>query len=209
MRVIDCEQGTPEWFAARTGVITASRFKDACSVLKSGEPAQASRDYAMELVFERLTNDMAPKVVNMAMTRGSDLEPQAADIYSEHFGVFLEKIGFVKHDTLPIGCSPDRLVDNDGLIEIKCPFDIKRVMQMWATKDASEYMHQIQGQLWLTGRRWCDLVVYDPRLANARMDLFVKRVWRDEVFIANMEKQLVAFLEYVDVLMKQIKGEQQ
>lgn len=207
MRVIDCEQGTPEWMSARTGVFTASRFKDACATLKSGEMAQAAKDYAFEIVFERITGDMAPKVVNFAMHRGSELEPDGADVYAEHHGVILEKIGFVRHDTLPIGCSPDRLVNDDGLIEIKCPLDIRRVLQMWATKDHSEYVHQIQGQLWLTGRKWCDLVVYDPRLAAGRMDMFVKRIERDDEFIAAMEKQLVAFAAYVDELMVKVTGD--
>lgn len=206
MKVIDCEQGTPEWFAARTGVITASRFKDACSVLKSGEPAQASRDYAMELVFERLTGDMAPKFVNTAMTRGSELEPDAADAYAVETGEMLESIGFVLHDALPIGCSPDRLVGDDGLIEIKCPMDVKRVLTMWQTGDASEYFHQIQGQLWLTGRKWCDLVVYDPRLGAAGMSLYIKRIERDSGFIADMAATLERFVKQVESTITEIKG---
>jgi putative phage-type endonuclease len=206
MKIVKCEQGSAEWFLARTGVITASRFKDACSVLKSGEPSAAAKDYLLELAYERISGDMAPKFVNAAMSRGSELEPDAADAYTVETGEMLEEIGFVLHDELPIGCSPDRLVGDDGLIEIKCPFDVKRVLQFWASKDASEYIHQIQGQMWLTGRRWCDLCVYDPRLTGADMALCIHRIERDEDFIKSMESQLRDFVSKLNQTIETIRS---
>jgi putative phage-type endonuclease len=189
-------QRDADWYAARLGKATASRFKDAIAALKSGAPAQAQRDYLTELVVERLTQQPIQRFQNAAMTWGTEQEPAARAAYERITGRIVEETGFVCHDTLMAGCSPDGLVDWDGLIEIKCPYSSANHIETLLNGMPAEHIPQVQGQMWITGREWCDFVSYDPRMPEA-LQLHVQRIQRDEAFIADLERRVTSFLAEV------------
>ena len=150
-----------------------------------------------------------PVYVNAAMQRGTDLEPLARDEYEARSGTMVEQVGIALHDVLDVGASPDGLVGDDGLVEIKCPFEMTRVARVWATGDVSDYEHQVQWQLWVLGRSWCDVCVYDPRLEDVAMHLFVKRVHADPETFALFEREVPEFLNEVAALQAQLNGEKE
>jgi putative phage-type endonuclease len=189
-------QRDADWYAARLGKATASRFKDAIAALKSGDPAQAQRDYLTELVVERLTQQPIQRYTTAAMTWGTEQEPAARAAYERVTGRIVEETGFVCHDTLMAGCSPDGLVDWDGLIEIKCPFNTANHIETLLQGMPEEHIPQVQGQMWITGREWCDFVSYDPRMP-AELQLHVQRIQRDPSFIADLEARITSFLQQV------------
>jgi hypothetical protein len=199
------DQRTEDWYAARLGKATASRFKDAIATKKQtekqkkdglpGDPMQAQLDYCTELVVERLTGQRAQKFVTAAMQWG-DHEPAARAAYERVTGRIVEETGFVAHDTLMAGCSPDGLVDWDGLIEIKCPFNTANHIETLLNGMPAEHIPQVQGQMWITGREWCDFVSYDPRMPEA-LQLHVQRIQRDLGFIADLEAKVTSFLQQV------------
>jgi putative phage-type endonuclease len=188
-------QRSEDWYAARLGKATACRFKVAIAALKSGAPAQAQRDYLTELVVERLTGQRVQKFVTAAMQWG-DHEPEARTAYEQRTGISVEETGFICHDTLLAGCSPDGLVDWDGLIEIKCPFNSAVHIETLLNGMPDEHRAQVQGQMWITGRQWCDFVSYDPRMP-AELQLHVQRIQRDPSFIADLEARITSFLQQV------------
>lgn len=190
------DQRSDDWHAARCGKATASRFEDLVATLKSGGPAQASKDYMTELVVERLTGVPYPDYVNAAMRWGNEYEDAARAAYERRTGVQVEETGFIAHDTLLAGCSPDGLVDWDGLIEIKCPFNSAVHIETLLLGMPKEHMPQIQGQMWITGRQWCDFVSYDPRMPEP-LQLYVQRIPRDPAFIADLERKVTSFLAEV------------
>jgi exodeoxyribonuclease (lambda-induced) len=132
-------------------------------------------DYAMELAFERVAGHPLDRAVTVAMSRGSELEPDARAAYEARTGVLVDQMGFALHDTLQAGASPDGLIGADGLLEIKCPFGQDRIARIWATNDVSEYAQQVEWQMWILGRQWCDVAIYDPRLSHAGMELLIVR----------------------------------
>jgi putative phage-type endonuclease len=190
------DQRTEDWYAARLGKATASRFRDAIAALKSGAPAQAQRDYLTELVVERLTQAPIQRFQNAAMTWGTEQEPAARAAYERVTKRIVEETGFVAHDTLMAGCSPDGLVDWDGLIEIKCPFNTANHIETLLNGMPSDHIPQVQGQMWITGREWCDFVSFDPRMP-AELQLHVQRIQRDPSFIADLEARITSFLQQV------------
>jgi len=199
------DQRTEDWYAARLGKATASRFKDAIATKKQtekqkkdglpGDPMQAQLDYCTELVVERLTGQRAQKFVTAAMQWG-DHEPAARAAYERVTGRIVEETGFVAHDTLMAGCSPDGLIDWDGLIEIKCPFNTANHIETLLNGMPADHIPQVQGQMWITGREWCDFVSYDPRMPEA-LQLHVQRIQRDLGFIADLEAKVTSFLQQV------------
>jgi len=190
------DQRSADWYAARLGKATASRFKDAIAGLKSGAPAQAQRDYLTEIVVERLTQQPIQRFQNAAMTWGTEQEPAARAAYERVTGTSVEETGFICHDTLMAGCSPDGLIDWDGLIEIKCPFNSAVHIETLLNGMPADHIPQVQGQLWITGREWCDFVSYDPRMP-AELQLHVQRIQRDPSFIADLEARITSFLQQV------------
>jgi putative phage-type endonuclease len=190
------DQRTDDWYAARCGKATASRFRDAIATLKSGAPAQAQRDYLTELVVERLTQQPIQRFQNAAMTWGTEQEPAARAAYERVTGISVEETGFVAHDVLLAGCSPDGLVDWDGLIEIKCPFNSAVHIETLLNGMPDDHRAQVQGQMWITGRQWCDFVSYDPRMPEP-LQLHVQRIQRDPSFIADLEARITSFLQQV------------
>ena len=201
MKFIAAPQGTPEWLQARAGAITASCFADAVSVLsrnsgekKAGDPTAASDKYAGDVAIERISGKPYGEPPRAwVLERGHIMEAAARVVYETRFGLIAQESGIVKTDDDWFGYSTDGLVDDDGLIEIKCPVDSNKIMAMFNTGDTSEYDHQIQGGMWITGRQWCDLLMYVPDLETVGNDLYVKRIYRDEQFIEKLETDLMKF----------------
>ncbi len=192
------EQGTEAWFKARLGKVTASKLNDVMAVLKSGGEAASRKNYRTQLVIERMTDWIeADGYKNAAMQWGTDTEPLARMAYMLHTGNDVVEVGFVEHETLQAGASPDGLVGNDGLIEIKCPNSANHLETLLTAKPPTQYYAQMQGQMWITGRKWCDFVSYDPRVPE-HLQLFVKRIDRDDKYIAELEAGVILFLSEVD-----------
>jgi len=193
MQTISFPQGSPEWLAALLGMATASKFADAVKATKTGRAA-VSTDYAGQLAYERVMGEPAEIVFqNAAMKRGTELEPKARSWYESKTGDLVETAGLLVTECGRFGYSPDGLVGTDGLIEIKCPLG-KQFVSVITSDDASDYMHQIQGGLWITGRQWCDLVIYTDAHDGQG---YIQRIQRDEVFIAKLAAELVTFDLYV------------
>jgi len=196
------EQRTHAWLMQRVGKVTGSRFKDAMARLKPkkegqrGEPAQARKDYLAELVVERLTGEPVQRYVNAAMQWGTDMEPRAREAYIEATGAEVDEIGFVKHPTLAAGVSPDGIVDLEGLIEIKCPSSANHIETIRFGMD-SMHLAQCQGAMWICNAPWLDFVSFDPRLPK-KLDLYIQRIPRDQVFIDRLEAEVIEFLTEVD-----------
>jgi putative phage-type endonuclease len=190
-------QGSPEWFAARCGRVTASRVADVVAKTKTGWGASRA-NYAAELIAERLTECVAPSFTNAAMQWGTDCEPLARQAYVMAQGVEVEEIAFVVHPEIAMsGASPDGLVGDDGMIEIKCPNTATHLDTLLGADIPAKYIMQMQWQMACTGRAWCDFVSFDPRLPE-HMRLFVERVPRDVGMIVDLEAEVSAFLAEID-----------
>jgi exodeoxyribonuclease (lambda-induced) len=199
MILIQCEQGSPEWHAARTGVITASKFREALETTQKGKPTSKSSLYAAQVAIERISGQPCDEGFNSwQMKRGQEMEPMARMEYEAQTGNFASESGIVLTYDRLFGYSTDGLVGDDGLIEIKSLVSAIGVLEMWRDRDLSEYMHQIQGGLWLTGRKWCDFVMYAPQLEPVGKQLFRMRVERDDKFIDEMVKKLLDFSDIVN-----------
>lgn len=200
------EQGTDEWRALRLGHVTASNVADVMAKGKSGE-AVTRKKYKVKLLAERLTGSSQDFYTNAAMEWGTEQEPYARMAYEVANDVLVDKTGFWPHETIKwVGVSPDGLVDSDGLVEIKCPNTTTHLDYILDDKVPTEYYKQIQCQLWVTGRSWCDFISFDPRLPQ-RNQLFVKRCFRDEALMAEMEKEIREFLQEIEYLIEQLQGD--
>ncbi len=190
-------QGSPEWMAERCGKVTASRVADVVARTKSGWGASRA-NYAAELIAERLTGVKAEGYTNAAMQHGIDTEPQARFAYEFYADVSVVQVGLVQHPTIAMsGASPDGLIDDDGLVEIKCPNTATHIETLLGGTVPAKYVTQMQWQMACTGRQWCDFVSFDPRLPES-MRMFVQRVGRDDAVIALLESEVQAFLEDID-----------
>lgn len=196
-------QGSDEWKAMRLGKVTASRVADVVAKTKSGYSASRA-NYAAQLIAERLTGTPAESYTNAAMQHGTETEPEARAAYEFYQGVTVTEIAFVPHPKIDqAGCSPDGLVDDDGLVEIKCPNTATHLETLLGQAVPSKYDTQMQFQLSCTGRKWCDFVSYDPRMPE-NMRLFVKRVDRDDKRISELETEIAAFLLEMAVKLSQL-----
>ncbi len=191
------DQGSDEWFAIRIGKVTASRVADIIAKTKSGY--STSRDnYMAQLVCERLTNQKAESFTNAAMQHGTETEPLARAAYEALKDVLVDEVGFVPHPSIKMaGASPDGLVNDDGLIEIKCPNTATHIDTLLSESVPTKYFTQMQFQMACTGREWCDFVSFDNRLPE-ELQLFVKRVPRDDVYIRLIEAEIVQFIAELD-----------
>ena len=197
------EQGTDEWFTIRIGKVTASRVADVIAKTKTGY--SATRDnYMAQLVCERLTGQKSESFSNAAMQHGTDTEPLARAAYEALREVLVDEVGFVPHPSIIMaGASPDGLVGDDGLLEIKCPNTATHIETLLSQSVPGKYNTQMQFQMACTGRQWCDFVSFDNRLPN-ELQLFVKRVPRDNEFIKQMEDEVVKFLNELDIKIAQL-----
>lgn len=194
--LVKAEQRTPQWFEARLGKATASRFGDIMAKTRNGYAA-SRKNYMAELVTQRLTETIPESFTSAAMQWGIDNEPLARLAYSLETGNDSEETGFWIHEKVSAGASPDGFVNDDGLLEIKCPNTATHIETLQNKQLPSQYKAQVQGQIWITGRKWCDFVSFDPRLPqNAQM--IVIRVERDDEYIKELEEEVVKFLKEVD-----------
>lgn len=190
-------QGSPEWFAQRVGKATASRIADILAKTKTG-PSASRTNYLAELVAERLTGKKAESFSNAAMQWGTDTEPFARAAYELEADVLVEQVAMIDHPTILMsGASPDGFVGDDGLVEIKCPNTATHIDTILSGKVPTKYVTQMMWQMACTGRKWCDYVSFDPRLPET-MQLFIKRVPRDDAVIAEYEAEVIKFLDEVD-----------
>lgn len=208
MIVLNHPQGSGDWLRARVGACTASRFADARAKYKVntkngrvGDPSGDAVKYAWLIAMETIAGEPLDETfVTYAMNRGRELEPRARAVYEARTGAFVDEVSLILTDDGRFGYSADGFRDDDGLIEIKCPMACDKLGQVWAHPETAhlEYIDQINGGLWITGRKYCDLVVYCPWLAPVRKDLFVKRIYRNDDAINELEADLVQFMTMVD-----------
>lgn len=187
------EQGTPEWFAVRAGKVTASRMADVMARTKTGYGA-ARANYMADLICERLTGAKTEGFTNAAMQWGTDVEPQARAAYSFLTDATVTETGFHLHQTIAdLGASPDGMVGDDGLLEIKCPNTSTHLDTLLGESVPQKYLLQMQTQMACTGRQWCDFVSFDPRLPH-ELQVWIKRVPRDGSLIGEIEAEATRFL---------------
>lgn len=195
------EQRTDEWFSARLGKVTASRVADVIAKTKSGYSTSRA-NYMAELVCERLTGVRGDFYQNAAMVWGTEQEPNARAAYEAAKGVLVVETGFVPHPTITMaGASPDGLVDDDGLVELKCPISATHIDTLLSGTIPGKYVTQMQWQMACTGRQWCDFVSFDPRMPE-NMQIFMQRIDRDDVMISKLEAEISLFLSELDEKVK-------
>jgi len=190
---LNLEQGSEEWLAARRGRITGSRFKDARDKLKGGQPSKACIGYAMDVARERAGGHAPSKFQNTAMRTGTEQEPVARAMYEARTGYMVDEAGFYLSDDARFGLSPDGLIDDDGVLEIKTMVGSETLFTAVANGDVSAYMDQCLGYLWLLGRQWVDLVLWAPDFGH----MVIHRITRDEDAIEALEADLLAFAKLV------------
>jgi putative phage-type endonuclease len=192
-------QGSPEWFNARIGKITASRMADVMARTKTG-PGAARKNYMAELLCQRLTGAREDGYVNTAMQRGIDMEPMARSSYEMFKGVMVQEVGFINHPTIAnLGASPDGLVNGKGSLEIKCPNTAQHIACIQSGKADPKYFWQMQTQMICAEREWCDFASFDDRLPE-ELQLFVTRVPLDPDKVKEMLEETGKFLLELDVL---------
>jgi len=199
------EQGTQEWHQLRLGKVTASRISDVLAKVKSGESA-SRRNYRMELVVERLTGLKTESYTSPAMQHGIDNEGIARSTYEIQNNVLVDQVAFINHYNIKnAGCSPDGLVGDLGMVEIKCMTTANHVEAILNNTPPSQYIAQCQFQMACAGKMWNDLTLFDPRLPDI-LQLKVFRIERDDTFIKLMEDEVIQFLKEVDEITNKLKG---
>ncbi|MGE7139747.1 lambda exonuclease family protein [Luteibacter sp. NPDC031894] len=198
-------QGTPEWFAARCGKFTGSRFADLMAITKSG-PSASRANLITSIALERLTGQPEQTYENDAMRRGKELEPIARGAYEAHTGDLVTEVGFIVcRDLNFVGVSPDGLVDDDGMVELKCPASqAKHLAYLRDGMHALEYRWQVQGQLWVAEREWCDVTSFDPRFPDG-LQLAIARVTRDEKAIKELREACEKANDEVSAIVEELR----
>lgn len=201
------EQGTEDWHTARLGKVTASRLSAVLAKGKSGGTSATRRNYMAELIAERLTGDHSEGFSSASIQWGKDNEPLAREQYELLKNATVVQTGFQPHPTLKdTGASPDGLIGDDGMVEIKCPNTATHIDRIAGASIKREYRLQMQWQMECTGRKWCDFVSFDPRMPM-HLQLHVERVERDEGAIQEIKEAVAQFLGDMTDLMRAIDPE--
>jgi putative phage-type endonuclease len=199
------QQRTEGWLKQRLGKATASRIADIIAKTKSGYAA-SRKNYAAQLVCERLTGLPQDSFTSPAMIWGTETEPQARNAYCFHRDCDVVECGFFDHPKIELsGASPDGLIGDDGLLELKCPNTATHIETLLGKVPPAKYVHQMMWQMACTGRAWCDFASFDPRLPED-MRLFVVRLHRDDDLIAELEAEVTAFLKEVAETVVQLRA---
>jgi putative phage-type endonuclease len=199
VEIFECEQNTPEWYAARLGLVTASEFATVMAQGRGGGPSKTRHTYMLKLIGERMTGEPAYNYQNDHMERGKAMEVEARDLYQFlNDKDELRRVGFLKNGD--IGCSPDSLIGNNGMLEIKTKLAHLQLEVLLDDVLPPEHMAQVQGQLLVAEREWCDFVSYWPKLP-----LFAKRVYRDEDYIDRLVEATRRFEDELEALMARVK----
>ena len=189
IEIIDVEQGSREWFVARCGIPTASEFKKVLAEgVKKGDPSKIRKDYMYQLADEVIYQDPVESYSNENMANGKIREAEARSIYALENDVIPEQVGFVKNHFLGAGCSPDSFVGTEGLLQIKTSYPRLWVPHVIHGTYPPEHKAQLMGELWVTSRLWCDLMIYWP---NRRPHIV--RIVRDEEYILHLARAVAAF----------------
>jgi putative phage-type endonuclease len=198
------EQGSPEWFAQRMGKVTASRVADVIAKTKTGY--STSRDnYMAQLVCERLTGAVAESFTNTAMQWGTETEPLARAAYEAHADVLVDEVAMITHPTIEAaGASPDGLVGDVGQLEIKCPNTATHIDTLLTQTVPGKYNIQMQWQMACTNARWVDFISFNPNFPE-ELQVFVKRLDRDDAYIAELEAEVIKFLEEIEQTIIKLK----
>jgi len=200
----DIIQGTDAWHQLRLGKVTASRVADIMAKTKTGVSASRG-NYLIELALQRVTGNIEPTYINEAMQRGTEEEPRARIAYEVHTNTFVDQVAFIDHPTIEwFGASPDGLIDTNGMVEIKNPNSSTHWATIKADEIPSKYYIQMMAQLSCTGREWNDYVSFDSRFPE-HSQLYIKRLYRDDKYIAEMESEIKRFLEEVEIEVNLIK----
>jgi putative phage-type endonuclease len=204
------EQRTEEWFQQRLGKVTASRISDVIAKTKTGV-STSRQNYLIQLVSERLTGKKGDSFVNQAMLDGIEREDAARKLYEIEKNISVSEVGFFEHPIISMsGASPDGAVHAEiegkyaGLIEIKCPIETTHTNTLMSKSVPSKYLPQIQWQMACVGARWVDFVSYNPNFPDA-MKIFIARVDRDDSYIAELEAEVIKFLDEVDATILKLK----
>ncbi len=198
-------QGSDAWKQLRLGKVTASKVADVVARTKTGYGASRA-NYMAQLIAERLTNTVAEAYTNAAMQHGTETEPEARSAYEFYQSVAVKEVAFVPHPQIDqAGCSPDGLVGDDGLVEIKCPNTATHLDTLLGQAVPAKYEAQMQFQMASTGRKWCDFVSFDPRMPE-NMRLFIKRLPRDDKRIAELESEIASFLLEMAVKLSELNS---
>jgi putative phage-type endonuclease len=198
MKIIDCVQGTQEWLKCRAGIPSSSNFD--MIVTTKGERSKQAEKYMFRLAGERLTGMPEETYQSAAMARGVEMEEEARSFYELTNDVKVEQVGFCVTDDGLVGCSPDGLVGEDGMVEIKCPLLATCVSYLLNKNIDKEYFQQLQGQLYVTGRKWVDIISYYPALKP-----LVIRVERDDAFLKKLDVELKVFCRELEEVVDKIK----
>lgn len=202
----DIKQGTDEWKQLKCGIISASKINEVLSKGKNGAEATGYANYLAQLACERMTDKPCESYTNGYMQRGNEDEPAARECYSFVKGQEVTQVAFIKHPTLWFaGCSPDGLVGDDGLVEIKRKIPAIHQKYMLKKEVPTEYRKQCLWQLACTDRKWVDFVSYCPEMPED-MQLFIVRLERDDAAIAEMEAAVISFNEAVETRIKELKA---
>lgn len=193
MNIIDnIEQGSDEWHSLRLGKITASRMSDVLSKGRGSTQSKMAETYMIELLCEQLTGETKPFFENDTMRWGTETEPQARAMYELKSGNDVREVAFIELNDY-VGVSPDGLISDDGMLEIKCPTTITQIKRALSDDYSKDYYTQIQCQLWVADRQWCDFVSFDPRL-DISASYLIQRVHKDKLFIDAMELKVNQFI---------------
>ena len=203
MIAIECPQGSSAWHAARAGCITASMFAEARAKLKSGpnkgEPTKAAQDYAFRLAVERISGEPLDNgFETWQMRRGHELEPEARMAHEIRTGLIVQQVGLVKTDDGAFGASADGFIDDDGVSEYKCFLAPEKLRAFHIDQDADGIKDQVQGVLWITGRKWAHIGMYCPVLKPVGRELWLGEYDRDDNYIEELEADLWQFKKLVD-----------
>jgi len=196
----DFMQGSEDWFLTRCGKATASEFS---SILAKGQ-GKMRASYLKKVVAERLTKKPGDTYRNVHMDRGAEQEPLARMAYELKTGNIVQQVGFVEHDSLMAGCSPDGLIDQDGGAEIKCVIPTVQLETILAGGYPNEHKAQVQGNLWLTGRQWWDFCSYSPDMPG-NLRTYILRVLPEADYIASLEAEVRKFLDEVDAIVEKLQ----
>jgi hypothetical protein len=198
LQIFDCEQGSPEWYACRLGIPTASEFDTVQAKGKGGAESKTRRTYMLKLIGEQITGQPTYDYSNDHMERGKQMEAEARNLYAMVADVEPIKVGFMRRGDA--GCSPDSLIGTNGISEIKTKLAHLQLEVLLSDRLPPEHVPQTQGQLWIAEREWCDFVSYWPGLP-----LFIKRVHRDEDYIRNLAAAVQAFNDEMQELMARVQ----
>jgi len=196
--IFTCEQNSPEWLRARMGIPTASEFKKVISVNKDARDKVTRRAYMPKLAGEIITGEPSESYSNSHMERGHVMEAEARDLYCFVHDAPLTRVGFVRRG--PCGCSPDSLIGDDGVLEIKTAFPHILIGYILADRFPAEHVAQCQGALFVTQRKWLDIAVYWPK-----MPLFVKRIERDDEYQTMLARSLSDFNSELAVIVERLR----